>query len=49
MCGEVSLTKVMSLTPTPPGNDFLKQEELGRDEQSILWIYTFVKVVIMYS
>ncbi len=33
MCGEVSLTKVMSLTPTPPGNDFLKQEELGRDEQ----------------
>ena len=32
MCGEESLTKVMSLTPTPPGNDFLKKEELGRDE-----------------
>ena len=26
------LTKVMSLTPTPPGNDFLAQKELGRDE-----------------
>jgi len=32
MCGEESLTKVMSLTPTPPGNDFLTQEELGREE-----------------
>ncbi len=32
MCGEVSLKKVMSLTSTPPGNDFLKKEELGRDE-----------------
>jgi len=32
MCGEESLTKVMSLTPTPPGNDFLAKEELGRDE-----------------
>ena len=32
MCGEESLTKVMSLTPTPPGNDFLTKEELGRDE-----------------
>ena len=32
MCGEVSLTNVISLTPTPPGNDFLNKEELGRDE-----------------
>ncbi len=32
MCGEESLTKAMSLTPTPPGNDFLTKEELGRDE-----------------
>lgn len=32
MCGEGSLTKVMSLTPTPPGNDFLTKDELGRDE-----------------
>ena len=32
MCGEGSLTKAMSLTPTPPGNDFLTKEELGRDE-----------------
>ena len=48
MCGEVSLTKVISLTPTPPGNDFLKKEELGRDEPVYPLIYT-VKVVIMYS
>ena len=32
MCGEVSLTKVISLTPTPPGNDFLNKEELGRGD-----------------
>ena len=32
MCGRTSLIKVMSLTPTPPGNDFLTKEELGRDE-----------------
>ena len=32
MCGEESLAKVMSLTPTPPGNDFLTKEELGREE-----------------
>jgi len=32
MCGEESLIKVMSLTPTPPGNDFLTKEELGREE-----------------
>ena len=32
MCGGISLTKAMGLTPTPPGNDFLTKEELGRDE-----------------
>ena len=32
MCGESSLVKSMRLTPTPPGNDFLSEEELGRDE-----------------
>ena len=32
MCGNASLTKAMSLTPTPPGNDFLSKEELGREE-----------------
>lgn len=32
MCGLESLTKAFSLTPTPPGNDFLTKEELGRDE-----------------
>jgi len=32
MCGEESLKKVMSLTPTPPGNDFLTKVEIGRDE-----------------
>ena len=32
MCGGGSLTKVISLTPTPPGNDFLTKEELGREE-----------------
>ena len=31
-CRGSSLTKVVSLTPTPPGNDFLTREELGRDE-----------------
>ena len=31
MCGDSSLIKVMSLTPTPPGNDFLTKEELGRE------------------
>ena len=31
-CGGSSLTKVVSLTPTPPGNDLLTKEELGRDE-----------------
>ena len=32
ICGEESLTKAISLTPTPPGNDFLTKDELGRDE-----------------
>ena len=32
ICDEESLTKAMSLTPTPPGNDFLTKDELGRDE-----------------
>jgi hypothetical protein len=32
MCGVKNLSKVVSLTPTPPGNDFLKFEELGRKE-----------------
>jgi len=32
MCADKSLIKGMSLTPTPPGNDFLNKEELGRDE-----------------
>ena len=32
MCGGNTITKVMSLTPTPPGNDFLSKEELGREE-----------------
>ena len=34
MCGEASLTRVISLTPTPPGNDFLTKEELGRNEKT---------------
>ncbi|MCS5622678.1 MAG: SAM-dependent methyltransferase, partial [Candidatus Marinimicrobia bacterium] len=32
MCDDNSLVGVISLTPTPPGNDFLTKEELGRDE-----------------
>jgi hypothetical protein len=32
MCDSGSLVKVVSLTPTPPGNDFLTESELGRDE-----------------
>ena len=32
MCDGDALIKAMSLTPTPPGNDFLTREELGRDE-----------------
>ncbi len=33
MCGGEVLSKTVSLTPTPPGNDFLAKEELGKDEQ----------------
>lgn len=32
MCDSQKLTKVLSLEPTPPGNDFLSYEDLGRDE-----------------
>ena len=32
MCGGSSLTMAMSLTPTPPGNDFLSKVELNREE-----------------
>ena len=39
MCGESSLTKAMALTPTPPGNDFLNEEELGLDETIRLGSY----------
>jgi len=33
MCSSNRLFKAVSLSPTPPGNDFLTMEELGRDEQ----------------
>ena len=33
MCDSNKLFKAVSLSPTPPGNDFLTMEELGRDEQ----------------
>ena len=32
MCDSLNLSKAMVLTPTPPGNDFLLKEELGRQE-----------------
>jgi hypothetical protein len=32
MCNSIRLTKIVSLSPTPPGNDFLKKDELGRHE-----------------
>ena len=32
MCGSNSLDQAISLTPTPPGNDFLTLDELGRNE-----------------
>ena len=32
MCGESSLIKALELTPTPPGNDFLNQKEIGKQE-----------------
>ena len=34
MCGASSLKKALSLQPTPPGNDFLSQDELGIEEQA---------------
>lgn len=33
MCDSKFLVKAMSLTPTPPGNDFLTESDLGREEQ----------------
>src|SRR3989338_10458087 len=32
MCDGSDLLRVMSLTPTPPGNNFLRKDELGRPE-----------------
>lgn len=32
MCDSKSLTKTLSLKPTPPGNDFLTKDDLGREE-----------------
>ena len=32
MCDSVNLDKAMSLAPTPPGNDLLSSEEIGRLE-----------------
>ena len=32
MCDSRPLLRAVSLTPTPPGNDFLNENELGRDE-----------------
>jgi len=34
MCNSDELTKIVSLSPTPPGNDFLTLEELGREEKA---------------
>jgi len=34
MCGASSLKKALSLQPTPPGNDFLSQDDLGIEEQA---------------
>jgi hypothetical protein len=34
MCNSNYLVEAMSLTPTPPGNDFLAKSELGREEQA---------------
>ena len=33
MCDSKRLSKTVSLSPTPPGNDFLTIDELGREEQ----------------
>lgn len=32
MCDGTGLVRVMSLTPTPPGNNFVRRADLGRDE-----------------
>ena len=32
MCGQSSLIKALELTPTPPGNDFLNQKEIVKQE-----------------
>ena len=32
MCESTKLTKTVSLSPTPPGNDFLLKEDIGRNE-----------------
>ena len=32
MWGIISLIKALELTPTPPGNDFLNQKEIGKEE-----------------
>ncbi|MCK9403243.1 MAG: class I SAM-dependent methyltransferase [Chitinophagaceae bacterium] len=34
MCGGRELERVMTLTSTPPGNNFLKKEEIGNEEVS---------------
>jgi len=33
ICESASLEKVVELTPTPPGNNFLKKEEIGNEER----------------
>ena len=40
MCGKSSLAKAMELTPTPPGNNFLNEEELGLKETKYPVSYT---------
>ena len=34
MCESLNLSKAMSLTPTPPGNDFLSIEDISREENT---------------
>ena len=33
MCDSEFILKVLSLPPTPPGNDLLSKDELGRNHQ----------------
>jgi SAM-dependent methyltransferase len=33
MCDSLNISEAMSLTPTPPGNDFLSLDELSREEE----------------